>query len=112
MPPSDRLIGWAARRFVGKQPRISRDGAAESWHASYVTTIVDTHRLISDLKQRGFTAQQAEGITEAIAAQQLDHLATKADIRDLEIRLLKWAAPVLIGQVAVFAAVVEWVLGR
>ena len=41
---------------------------------------------------------------------------TKADLREeirsLEIRLLKWAAPMLIGQVAVFAAVIEWILRR
>ncbi len=93
-----------------------RDKVCRFGHSGLVTTIVDTHRLIHDLKERGFTPEQAEGITEAIAAQRLDHLATRADLRDeiksLEIRLLKWSAPVLIGQVAVFAAVVEWVLGR
>ena len=81
-----------------------------------MNTLIDTHRLISDLKQRGFTDQQAEGITEAIKAHELGHLATKADLRDeirtLEVRLVKWAAPVLVGQVAVFAAIVQWVLGR
>lgn len=87
-----------------------------SWHTVAVTTLVDTHRLISDLKQRGFSEEQAEGITDAIKAQDLEHLATKADLRAevhaLEVRLIKWAVPILLGQVAVFAAVVEWVLGR
>ena len=79
-----------------------------------MTVLVDTHRLVTDLKNRGFSEQQAQGIAEAINAQELEHLATKADLRDeiraLEVRLLKWAAPVLIGQVAVFAAIVEWLL--
>ena len=50
-------------------------------HTVFMTTItLDTHRLINDLKERGFTEKQAEEITEAIKAQDLDHLATKADL--------------------------------
>jgi hypothetical protein len=93
-----------------------RDARPTSWHTIAVTTLIDTHRLINDLKQRGFTEQQAEGITQVIEAQDLDNLATKADLRSeihaLEIRTIKWAVPILLGQVAVFAAVVEWVLKR
>lgn len=77
--------------------------------------IVDTHRLFSDLKQRGFTDQQAEGVAEAIADIDLSHLVTKADLqaelRQLEIRMIKWMIPLLLGQTAVFALIVKWLVG-
>ncbi|MCH8147522.1 MAG: DUF1640 domain-containing protein [Planctomycetes bacterium] len=67
------------------------------------------------LAQRGFSEEQAEAVVELISEIDTEHLATKADIqlevRGLEIRLLKWAVPTLLGQVAVFAAVVRWLLG-
>jgi len=53
-----------------------------------VTTIIlDTHRLISRLKQHGFTEEQATGISEAMQEIDLSHLATRGDIKELELRL-------------------------
>ena len=50
--------------------------------------VVDTHRLIEDLKSTyGFTNKQAEGVTEAIKRIDLNHLSTKQDLRELELRL-------------------------
>ena len=82
--------------------------------------IVDTHRLISDLKQEyGFSDQQAEGVVEAIRRIDLEYVATRNDLVQLELQignridqskveLLKWLIPLLIGQIAIFAFVVEW----
>ncbi len=58
--------------------------------------IRDTHRLIGKLQQRGFSAQQAEGITDAIKEIDASELATKADIKDLQLQLYKFLTGVLI----------------
>jgi len=47
--------------------------------------IRDTHELIAKLQQRGFSAQQAEGITEAIKEIDAVDLATKADVQQLKV---------------------------
>ena len=47
--------------------------------------IRDTHKLIAKLQQRGFSAQQAEGITEAIKEIDAVDLATKADVQQLKV---------------------------
>ncbi len=39
------------------------------------------------LRNAGFTEQQAEGQAQALAAAMTDSLATKADLRDLEVRV-------------------------
>jgi hypothetical protein len=42
----------------------------------------------------------------------LSHLVTKQDLKEaiagLEIQMLKWAVPLLLGQTAIFAAIVKW----
>ena len=77
--------------------------------------IADTHRLISTLTERGFSAEQAETEKDVIEEIDLSNLVTKVDLRDeirlFEVRFLKWLLPVLLGQVAAFALVVKWILG-
>ena len=55
------------------------------------TLLLDTHRLVSKLKEHGFSEQQAEGIAEAIQEVDLASLATKADLKyelkELELRM-------------------------
>jgi hypothetical protein len=51
------------------------------------TILLDTHRLISSLRDHGFSEEQATGITDAIQHIDLTQLATKGDIRDLEVSL-------------------------
>ncbi len=54
---------------------------------------LDTHELVKDLKASGFTDAQAEAVTRAVRqAQDLDlsNLATKIDLAELELRLIKW----------------------
>ena len=70
-----------------------------------MTTVpVDTHRLVSDLKQDfGFSEQQAEGISDAIQRINLDHLASKGDLRELELRLTLKLGSLIAGGVAFLA---------
>jgi hypothetical protein len=58
--------------------------------------IRDTHKLIAKLQQRGFSAQQAEGITEAIKEIDASALATKADLQELKVGIIKWLSAVLL----------------
>jgi hypothetical protein len=54
---------------------------------------LDTHELVKDLKASGFTDEQAEAVTRAVRlAQDLDlsNLASKTDLAELELRLIKW----------------------
>lgn len=48
---------------------------------------LDTLAYARRLRQAGFTEQQAEGQAEALAAAMTDSLATKQDVRDLEVRI-------------------------
>lgn len=60
--------------------------------ASMISTL-DTHALVKDLKASGFTDEQAEAVTRAVRlAQDLDlsNLASKTDLAELELRLIKW----------------------
>lgn len=67
-----------------------------------MVAIIDTHRLITHLTSQGFSAAQAEGIVETITEIDRSHLATKADLQDeirkLEIRMLKFLIPIIIGR--------------
>lgn len=66
-----------------------RDKCAERMHTRFVTTIpFDTHRVVTRLKERGFTEEQASGIAEAMRELDLSQLATKADLRELELRMI------------------------
>ena len=56
----------------------------------------DTHKLIANLQKRGFSAQQAEGITEALKELDTSALATKADLQELKIDLIRWLTAVLL----------------
>ena len=61
---------------------------SELWHPFSVTTIIlDTHRLITRLKNRGFSEEQATGISEAMQEIDLSQLTTRADLRELELRI-------------------------
>jgi hypothetical protein len=58
-----------------------------------VISSLDTHELVKDLKASGFTDKQAEAVTRAVRlAQDLDlsNVATKTDLAQVELRLIKW----------------------
>jgi hypothetical protein len=70
-----------------------------------MTTItIDTHELVKTLTARGFTEEQAEGVTHAIKSIDVSHLATKQDLRELEYRLTIKIGTVVFGVLAFFKA--------
>jgi len=68
--------------------------------------IRDTHKLIAKLQQRGFSAQQAEGITEALKELDATGLATKTDLQELKVDLIKW----MVGTQLAYGAIIIGVL--
>lgn len=77
-----------------------------------MVVLIDTHRLVNELQNEyGFTASQAEGVKYAIQEIDLNHVATKSDIDRLRAELFKWLVPLLVGQVAVFTAIVSLIIG-
>ena len=60
------------------------------------TLVIDTNGIVKKLEARGFSRTQAEGITEALRELDVSMLATKSDLKDLELRLYKFLAGVLI----------------
>jgi hypothetical protein len=68
-------------------------GPKSLYYNATMLNILDTHELVKDLKASGFTDEQAEAVTRAVRlARDFDvsHLATKADLAELELRLIKW----------------------
>ena len=99
-----------------------RDKRFKLWHSVVVAVLANTHRLVTRLQDRGFTEEQAEGITEVIQEIDLAEVTTKGDLLQLELKLekqiadakaeiLKWVVPLMLGQLASFAVVVKWLLG-
>lgn len=69
--------------------------------------IRDTHKLIAHLQKRGFSAQQAEGITEAIKEVDASSLATKDDINQTTT-IIKWTTGMLLAQAALVVTLIEY----
>jgi hypothetical protein len=54
------------------------------------TITFDTHQLVKELQQRGFSNDQAEGINDALKnALTVAEVATSKDIRELEHKLIE-----------------------
>ncbi len=51
--------------------------------------IFDTLKLSKALRAT-FSAEQADNIAEAVAASTQDHVATKGDLQDLKVEMVKW----------------------
>lgn len=49
--------------------------------------LIDTHKFIEELKAGGFSREQAESLTRALQKSDLNHLATRSDLKELELRL-------------------------
>ncbi len=47
----------------------------------------DTYRVAKTLQTRGFTAEQAEGVIEAMREIDTTQVSTKADLREMELRM-------------------------
>ncbi|MDY6936929.1 MAG: DUF1640 domain-containing protein [Cyanobacteriota bacterium] len=74
----------------------------------------DTYEFIQALKEAGFDETQAKGIADSIKKIDLAHVSTKEDIARLETKMesfksdvFKWIFPMMLGQVAVIAALVK-----
>lgn len=67
--------------------------------------IRDTHKLVAKLQQRGFSAQQAEGISEALRELDATALATKSDLQEIKIDLIKWMVGTQLAYGAIIIAV-------
>jgi hypothetical protein len=65
--------------------------------------IRDTQKLVAKLQQHGFSSQQAEGITQALRDL---GLATKSDLQDLKVDLMRW----MVGTQLAYGAIVVAVL--
>ena len=48
---------------------------------------IDTYKMVSILKSKGFSEDQASGITQAVQQIDLDQVSTKQDLRELELRM-------------------------
>ncbi len=68
--------------------------------------IRDTQKLVAKLQQHGFSAQQAEGITQALRDLDASDLATKSDLQELKVDLIKW----MVGTQLAYGAIVVAVL--
>ncbi|MCG8448034.1 MAG: CCDC90 family protein [Pirellulales bacterium] len=72
------------------------------------TIVADTHKLIQDLRQKGYSKEQAEGFAQALQELNLSELATKTDLARLENNIIKWLIGVLVAQTAVIVAVLSF----
>ena len=81
------------------------------------TITFDTQELIIELESSGFTRQQSESVISVLKKAQ-GELATKTDLRELELRLeskiiaikydlIKWVAAMLLAQAGLIAALVK-----
>ena len=81
------------------------------------TLALDTYQFIQTLTKAGMPETQAKALVQELQQVNLRDVATAADITDLKVKIeqvktdmLKWLIPLLLGQVAVFAALVKWLL--
>ena len=76
------------------------------------TLVIDTNGIVKKLEQRGFSRTQAEGITEALKELDTSALATKIDLKDelknLELRLIRWITGMLLAQGALIVALIQY----
>lgn len=57
-------------------------------------------------QQRGFSAQQAEGIADALRELDANNLASKSDLQDVRIDLIRW----IVGTQLAYGAIIVGVL--
>lgn len=67
----------------------------------------DTLAYAKKLKAAGFTEQQAEVQAEAMAEWVNEQLATKRDLKELEMRLVLCLGSLMVGGIAVVATLVK-----
>jgi hypothetical protein len=91
---------------------------------------LDTHKIVKRLKDAGFNDLQAETVTDILAETRATDLAdvanksdittirsemaairgemaTKADLTQLETKIIKWLVPLLLGQTGLIVALIK-----
>jgi hypothetical protein len=68
------------------------------------TLVIDSNGIVKKLEQHGYSRTQAEGITQVLKELDISMLATKADLKDLELRLYKYLGAILIAHAVGTAA--------
>lgn len=72
------------------------------------TITFDTHKFIRRLREAGISEEQAEAIAEAFReANQEAEIATKADLRELEYRLIIKLGTMIVVAIGVVATLVK-----
>jgi len=69
--------------------------------------VFDKLTFVDRLKSGGFTDEQARTHAEALDVALRESVATKSDLRALEVRIVKWLVPLLLGQTALIVALVK-----
>jgi len=81
-----------------------------------MTTITfDTQELVNELEMSGFTRKQSETVVAVLKKSQgelttkndIVPLASKTDLLELKVDLVKWVGALMLAQVAVIAALVK-----
>ena len=72
------------------------------------TLVIDSNGIVKKLEQHGYSRTQAEGITEVLKELDISLLATKSDLKDLELRLVKWIAGMMLAQAAFIIAFIQY----
>ncbi len=81
-----------------------------------MTTITfDTQELVNELESSGFTRKQSETVVSVLKKSQSElatkldiaPLASKTDLLELKVDLVKWVGALMLAQVAVVAALVK-----
>ena len=75
----------------------------------------DTQELVNELESSGFTRKQSETVVSVLKKSQSElatkldiaPLASKTDLLELKVDLVKWVGALMLAQVAVIAALVK-----
>jgi hypothetical protein len=89
-PPRKQAVGGSGRT-VGHSQQRSRCQLAPLPFPCYSVPMpsvpVDSYRLVTLLKERGFTEAQAGGIVEVLQEVDLSNFATRWDLKEMELSL-------------------------
>ncbi|MFC5473545.1 DUF1640 domain-containing protein [Paraherbaspirillum soli] len=74
------------------------------------TVTFDTHKFVKTLEAAGVPASQAEAISNAVKeAHDSAEVATKADLRELELRLTIKLGTIVVVALGAFTALSKWI---
>ena len=75
---------------------------------------IDSHSAFVRLTDSGLPEKQAEAVVQTLQEATIQNVATKDDVRMLKDEIMKakvdvfrWAVPLLVGQIALFAVITE-----